>query len=141
MKIQSLIHLSLFLVIVVSLVSAATGQAQEAAEVDIGRLEVELRVDITKAIERDTDVANTALVFHNSGIRDAAVRCIAYGANGVVLSHGMTWVPAKGVRYLRASRDLSEGVDLIGSALCKANGNVVGTAVFLAPGARERDSE
>lgn len=134
MKFQSLIRLSLFILMTLSLFAATTGQAQELSEVDIGRLEIELRTDITDAVERDTDVVNTALVFHNSGIRDAAVRCVGYGANGEVLGRGMTRVPAKGVRYLRAS-DLSDGVDFVGSALCKANGNVVATAVFLAPGA------
>jgi hypothetical protein len=121
-------------VAMISMVMASTTQAQEVDEFDLGRMEVELREDITDAIERDTDVANTALVFHNSGTRDVTVRCIAHAANGDVLGEGMTLVPAKGVRYLRAS-DLSDGVDFIGSARCKANGNVVGTAIFLAPGA------
>ncbi|HIF92183.1 MAG: hypothetical protein ABGX04_05295 [Myxococcales bacterium] len=81
----------------------------------------ELRSDITDAVERDTDVANTALVFHNSGVRDAA--------NSEVLGHGMTSVPAKGVRYLRAP-DLSDCVDFVGSALCKAKGNVTPSDVY-----------
>jgi len=134
MKIQSLIYSALFLSAALLSLGSGRAAAQAVEEVDIGRLEVELRVDITDAIERDTDVANTALVFNNAGRVATTVYCTAFSGNGEILGRGKTRVPAKGVRYLRAS-DLSDGVDFVGSAVCKARGRVTATSVFLAPGA------
>ena len=45
-----------------------------------------------------------------------------------------TAVPANGLRYIRAS-DLANGRDFIGSARCWTGGDIIATAVFLAPGA------
>ena len=137
MKIQSPIHSPLLLCAIFLLLGpsvAAAQQVQQAEEVDIGREEVQLRVDISDAVARDTDIANTALVFNNSGRVAMTVYCTAYAGNGDVLGRGITRVPARGVKYLRAS-DLSDGVDFIGSAVCKARGRVTATSVFLAPGA------
>ena len=67
MKIQSPIRSTLLLCAIFLLLGPGLAVAQQAEEIDIGREEVQLRVDISEAIERDTDVANTALVFNNSG--------------------------------------------------------------------------
>jgi hypothetical protein len=134
MKIQFPIRSTLLLSAIFLLLGSSLAVGQQVEEVDIGREEVQLRVDISDAIERDTDVANTALVFNNSGRIATVVYCTAYAGNGDVLGRGKTRVPARGVRYLRAS-DLSDGVDFVGSAVCKARGRVTATAVFLAPGA------
>jgi hypothetical protein len=115
------------------LVPAGLAGAQEVAQIDDARDEVELKADIRNAIERDIDVANTALVFNNASRRATVVHCTAYSANGEALGKKIARVPALGVRYIRAS-DLSGGADFVGSALCKARGSVVGSAVFLAPG-------
>ncbi len=134
MKIQSPIFSTLLISAAALLLGSGMAAAQEVEAIDIGREEVQLRVDISDAIARDTDVANTALVFNNSGRVGTVVYCTAYAGNGDVLGRGKTRVPARGVRYLRAS-DLSDGVDFVGSAVCKARGRVTATAVFLAPGA------
>ena len=134
MTIQSLIRPILILSTALLLLGSGIAAAQQIEEVDIGREEVQLRADITDAIERDTDVANTALVFNNSGRIATVVYCTAFAGNGDVLGRGKTRVPARGVKYLRAS-DLSDGVDFVGSAVCKARGRVTATSVFLAPGA------
>jgi len=114
--------------------SAAGAEAQTMIEMDDSRSETQLREDMKEAVDRDTDVANTALVFNNTGGEQTHVFCTAFGANGRALGSKVARIPGKGVRYLRAS-DLSNGVDFIGSALCSSRGRVVGSAVFLAPGA------
>ncbi len=134
MTIQSLLRSSIFLSAALLLFVAGQSQAQVVEEVDIGREEVQLRVDITDAIERDVDVANTALVFNNTGRIATTVVCVAFDGNGDILGRGRTRIPSHGVKYLRAS-DLADGVDFIGSAVCKARGRVTATAIFLAPGA------
>ncbi len=134
MTIQSLIRSVLLLSSAFLFFAGGTAQAQDAEFIDMGRDEVELRVDVKAAVDRDTDVANTALVFNNAGRKDTTVTCTAYGSNGDVLGRGRTRVAAQGVKYIRAS-DLSNGVDFIGSALCKARGRIVVSSVFLAPGA------
>jgi len=108
--------------------------AQSLASWDDSRDEAQLKLDVREAIERDTDVANTALVFNNTSSTEAIVRCAAYGANGRVLGRRRAVVPAKGLRYLRAS-DLSNGKDFVGSAVCTARNRLAASAVFLAPGA------
>lgn len=133
MKIQSLILSTLFLSAALLLLGSDMAAAQQVEAVDIGREEVQLRADITDAIERDADVANTALVFNNSGRRATVVHCTAFSGNGELLGSGQMRVPAKGVKYLRAS-DLAGGVDFVGSAFCKSRGRVTATSVFLAPG-------
>ena len=62
------------------------------------------------------------------------VSCVAIDGNGNILGRGYTVVPSNGLRYLRAS-DLSNGIDYVGSALCKADGRAEASAVFLAPSA------
>ena len=109
--------------------------AQTAAPTwDEARDEAQLKLDMRNAIERDTDVANTALVFNNTSGEDSFVACTAYGANGRVLGRKTAFVPGRGVRYLRAS-DLSNGRDFVGSAVCAVRVRMAASAVFLAPGA------
>ncbi|HEB90495.1 MAG TPA: hypothetical protein ENI85_13065 [Deltaproteobacteria bacterium] len=120
-------------VLLITLAGAA--QAQQVDEIaDTGRDDIQLQADMTDAIERNVVVANTALVFTNAGRHDTLVVCVGYDANGNVLGRRAAKVPSQGVRYLRAS-DFSGGADFVGSALCKARGHVIPSAVFLAPGA------
>lgn len=118
------------------LVSAATAQAQMATmfDRDDSRPEAELRVDMRGAVDRDTDVADTALVLSNTTNQDTHVLCVSYDANGNAVGRKFARLPARGVRYLRAS-DFSNGADFIGSASCTSRGRVAASAVFLAPGA------
>ena len=116
------------------LLSAGAAQAQTMLDsVDDSRSEDQLRADVKEAVERDNDVANTALVFNKTTNEVTHVFCAAHGANGEILGRKVARIPGKGVRYLRAS-DLSSGADFIGSAACSTRGRVVGSAVFLAPG-------
>ena len=115
------------------LLASSSASAQTVDARDDSRSETELRAEVRQAIERDTDVANTALVFNNTTNEDASVLCRAYGANGELLGRRFARVPARGVRYLRAS-DLSSGADFVGSAVCASRSRVAASAVFLAPG-------
>ena len=115
------------------LLASAGAQAQTVDARDDSLGETELRAELRQAIERDTDVANTALVFNNTTHEDASVICRAYGANGELLGRRFARVPARGVRYLRAS-DLSSGADFVGSAVRASRSRVAASAVFLAPG-------
>ena len=131
---QSLFRSSLFAMTAIFLLASSAAEAQRAEAVDIARDETQLRADMIDAIERDTDVANTALVFNNASRHDTVVLCVGYDGDGNVLGRKAAKVPSQGVRYLRAS-DLSDGADFVGSALCKARGHIIPSAVFLAPGA------
>lgn len=134
MPIQILIRSSLFAFVMALLFSVGLAEAQLTELVDESRDEAELRVEIKDAIARDTDLSNTVLVFNNAGRRTTYVHCAAYNGNGRVLGRRIARVPAQGVRYLRAS-DLSNGVDFVGSVICKAREHVVASAIFLTPGA------
>ncbi len=134
MTIQNILRISRVALATTLLIGGGIVQAQPADLVDVSRDEVQLRADMADAIDRNVAVANTALVFNNASPRDTLVVCVAYDANGDVLGRKAAKVPARGVRYLRAS-DLSDGADFVGSAICRARGYVVSSAVFLAPGA------
>lgn len=107
----------------------------ETADKDVARDGAALQVDIRDAIDRDTDVADSALVFTNTGDFEGRVICRAIDMNGQAIGSrtGVT-VPAGGVRYLRAS-DLSDGADFVGRAVCVARRPMVSSGFFLAPGA------
>jgi hypothetical protein len=106
-----------------------------ASDKDVSRDGGDLTVDVRVAVDRDTDVADTALVFTNTGDAAARVVCRAFDKNGQALgSRTGASVPARGLRYLRAS-DLSDGADFVGSAICAAGGPMLASGIFLAPGA------
>lgn len=107
--------------------------AQVAHARDDSHDPVQLRADLRDAVERDTDVANTVLVFNNVTTDVATVRCVAFDANGRSLGRLFAQIPPRGLRYLRAS-DFSSGADFIGSATCSSRGRVAASGVFLAPG-------
>ncbi|MFK7897151.1 MAG: hypothetical protein AB8G23_14995 [Myxococcota bacterium] len=134
MQLQTLIRTALVLSLGSTFAFAAQAPAQEVSEVDDARGAVELRAEVKEAVERDTDVANTALVFNNVTRSDSYVVCTAYDGDGKDLGTRRAYVPRRGVRYLRAS-DLSGGVDFVGSALCTSRHRMVASAVFLGPGA------
>ena len=79
----------------------------------------------------DPDVADTAMVFHNTRRGAARVSCVARDASGRVVGRPV-WVrvPGGGVRFLLASH-LSRDLDFIGSATCRTTGHLLGTVVFL----------
>jgi len=105
------------------------------ADKELARDAMALQVDIKDAIDRDTDVADSALVFTNTGNFEGRVVCRAIDGNGQAIGSrtGVT-VPPGGVRYLRAS-DLSDGADFVGSAICVARSHMISSGFFLAPGA------
>lgn len=113
---------------------ASSAAAQIVDLRDDSRDEAQLKLEVRAAVERDTDVANTALVFNNATNEATAVFCTAYSADGRVLGRKTARIPARGLRYLRAS-DLSGGADFIGSAVCSTRARIAASAVFLAPGA------
>ena len=128
-----------FLLIFCSLGLGVTASAQSLTDSDdsgvlLDRGSVDLLADLEDATHRDTDIADTALVFSNGSNRRTSVWCKAYDANGNILGRADTHVPANGLRYLRAS-DLAGGVDFVGSAMCWARGRIDGSVVFLAPSA------
>jgi len=124
----------LFLAAGLLVLGSTVASAQLINARDDARTEAELKVDVRQAIERDTDVANTALIFNNTTGQDTLVVCSAYSAEGRMLGRKTAQIPARGLRYLRAS-DISKGVDFIGSAVCSSRARVAASAVFLAPGA------
>ena len=117
-----------------SLAVAAGTRVDDAGRLDESRPTEELEVDMRAAVDRDTDVANTALTFNNVGVSAAIVVCRAFDGRGTALGIRAVHVPANGLRYLRAS-DFADGADFVGSAVCKSRVRVHGSAVFLAPGA------
>ena len=92
----------------------------------------ELQADVRDS-QHDVDTTNTALLFNAQGPDDVVVKCRAYDQNGNAIGRTATKVPKNGLRYLRAS-DLANGRDFIGSAFCSVRGDVVGSALLVAPG-------
>jgi hypothetical protein len=99
---------------------------------EIARDGGELAADLRSATDRDRDVADTALVFNNPGTGPAAVGCRGFDARGDYVGGAIVRIPARGLRYLRAS-DLSNGADFVGSAVCHSTSRLVAEAVLLAP--------
>ncbi len=122
-----------------ALLLASPAQARKAADLEpdkeVQRDGLEYQADVRAAADRETDVADTALVFTNTGPEAVRVICRAIDGEGQAIgSRAGASVPAGGLRYIRAS-DLSDGEDFVGSAMCKASGAVLASGVFLAPGA------
>ena len=106
----------------------------KADEVRVERTADELRSDVSDAVRHDIDTTDTALIFNAPGPNRAIVYCRSFDQDGRTLGRTATKIPARGLRYIRAS-DLANGHDFIGSAFCQAHGDVVASAVFIAPGA------
>ena len=115
-------------------VSAAAQSLPVDSAALIDRGSVDLLADLEDSTHRDTDSADTALVFTNKGYTRGGVWCTAYDSDGDVVGRADTSVPGNGLRYLRAS-DLAGRVNFVGQASCWARGRVDGSAVFLAPSA------
>ena len=128
---------SLLLFCILGLAVTASAQAADGRE-DAGALldrgSDELLVDLQDSTHFDRDVADTALVFSNGNNHRVTVKCKAIDSNGHILGRAHTHVPGNGLRYLLAS-DLSNGVDFVGTAVCRADGRADGSVIFLAPSA------
>ena len=110
-------------------VSAAAQSLPVDSAALIDRGSVDLLADLEDSTHRDTDSADTALVFTNKGYTRVGVWCTAYDSDGHVVGRANIYVPGNGLRYLRAS-DFSDGRDFVGHAECKSNGHAAATAVL-----------
>lgn len=119
------------LVIFAALTLPAAAQEALPEEVDVDRDGGLLLDEIDAAPDRDG--LDTALVFSNQLDREVRVGCRAFGRDGQLLGRAGTGLPARGLRYLRAS-DFAPGGDFVGSVECLAGGRVLAEALLLAPG-------
>ncbi len=101
----------------------------EGVEVTRGGPELQA-LAATKAAARSG--VETALIFTNAGGNELRVLCAAVDAEGGVVGHAWTRVPARGLRFLLAS-DLSGGADFAGQAECATFGRVVPSGLLLTP--------
>ena len=69
------------------------------------------------------------MITNLAGTRGRAF-CVAFDYEGRPAGHARLKIPARGLRWLLAS-DISDGVDLIGSAQCFLSGRLLGSAIFL----------
>lgn len=93
MTLPSLIRSTLLASMDLALLGARLAHAQTLTSRDDSRSDVELKADVRQAVARDTDVANTALVFNNPGSDTVVVVCHAYGPNGNMLGRKVAHVP------------------------------------------------
>lgn len=110
-------------------VPSASGQ-DGASVRDIERDSASLRDRIATPVDPDHDVADTAIVITNLARSRGRAFCVAFDYDGRVAGHARLKVPPLGLRWMLAS-DISDGVDLIGSAQCYLSGRLVGSAMFL----------
>lgn len=110
------------------LVTTSAGLAQTPTEIEVDRDTDELKVLVLPDPGRT--MTDTALVFSNPGGSAAIVRCNAYNKNGVWIGRSRTTVPARGVRYIRAS-DLSGGDNFLGNARCWSARRTIGTGYLV----------
>ena len=104
------------------------GAELQVPEIDVDRDGDALRDEI-RPRPVDSDIADTALVFTNLTGNHVDVPCIARDQSGSLIGRTRTRLPARGLRYLRAS-DFSDGRDFVGHAECKSNGHAAATAVL-----------
>ncbi|MDP6377344.1 MAG: hypothetical protein QF515_18855 [Pseudomonadales bacterium] len=90
---------------------------------DALRDELSLRPD-------DRDITDTAVVATNTSSQPAVMICAAFDSNGHKLGAASMRVPAKGLRYVRAS-DLSNGIDYVGQVKCRTGNHGIHGSVFL----------
>ncbi len=119
------------LALTVALVLPAAAQQAPPEEVEVDRDAGLLLDDIHAAPDRDG--LDTALVFSNQLEREVRVGCRAFGRDGQLVGRAGTGLPARALRYLRAS-DFAPGGDFVGSVECLAGGRVLAEALLLAPG-------
>ena len=112
------------------LVLPAAAQQAEPEEVEVDRNAALLLDEIRPTPGRDR--LDTALVFSNQLGRDVRVGCRAFGRDGELVGRAGTRLPARGLRYLRAS-DFAPGGDFVGSVECLAGGRVLAEALLLTP--------
>ena len=115
---------------------APNAGAQESAAPDRGPEIVRDAVELTRELRPrpvdDVDVADTALVFTNTGL-PARVYCAAFNKQGERVGRAWLKIPRLGLRYMLAS-DLSNDTDFVGHVQCSTGSRVKGSAVFLGPG-------
>ena len=123
---------SVLLLAVAGSILAGNVQAQETDAMEIDRTGTDLRSEVAVR-PNDRVTTDTAVVATNTSGRPARVMCAALDSNGNALGRAAMRVPAKGLRYLRAS-DLSNGRDYVGQVRCRTgNEGVQGSAFLLGP--------
>ena len=110
---------------------ASAEAASDSTEVEIDRNADTLR-DVIRPRPKDIDVADTVLIFTNTGPGPARVKCVAYDPSGVPIGRARLHVPGNGLKFMTAS-DLSNGRDFIGHAACNSQQHVMPSAIFLGP--------
>lgn len=100
-------------------------------EVEIDRDADTLR-DVIRPRPKDVDVADTVLVFSNSGPVQARVGCVAFDRSGAPIGRARLFVPGNGLKFMTAS-DLSNGRDFIGQVTCNTQEHVIPSAIFMGP--------
>ena len=110
------------------------GRAQTAAdlaEVELGR-DADLLRDEIRVRPKDIDLADTVLVFTNSGPVRATARCVAFDRSGTPIGRARIKVPGDGLKYMTAS-DIANGRDFIGQVSCSTQQHLIPSAIFLGP--------
>ncbi|MEE3329430.1 MAG: hypothetical protein VX246_01060 [Myxococcota bacterium] len=124
----------LVVAIVVALSMPLMASAQSywnVTEVEIDRDADTLR-DVIRPRPKDVDVADTVLVFTNTGTQPARVGCAAYDRSGMAIGRARLVVPGNGLKFMTAS-DLSDGRDFIGQVVCSTQEHVLPSGIFLGP--------
>ena len=101
------------------------------SEVEIDRDADTLR-DVIRPRPKDVDIADTVLVFTNTGPQQARVGCVAYDRSGTAIGRARVLVPPNGLKFMTAS-DLSNGRDFIGQVACRTQEHVIPSGIFLGP--------
>ena len=125
-----LVSAALAMALAAPVVASAQG-LRTIAEVEIDRDTDDLRHEI-RPRPTDVDIADTLLVFSNSGPEPAEVRCVAWLRDGTPFARAYVMVPGSGVKFMAAS-DISGGKDFIGQVTCHTQQHVVPSAIFLGP--------
>lgn len=113
----------------------------EPGDIEIDR-DADILFDIANIEPVDPDrpkVADTALVFTNASKIPSKVRCTAFNKDGHPVGRLWLRLPKKGgLRYVLASDFLEQYPSIqrpfVGSARCRAMGDVIGSVVFGGPG-------
>ncbi len=113
------------------MVASITVQADDSDAVEIVRDGADLAVELDVRPDRDTtDTAIVASSVGDANVDSAVVICRAFDANGQRIGIAKMQVPARGLRYLRAS-DITNGQDYVGQVRCTARPHTVAVTAYL----------